>query len=197
MPRLASPRGASLARICEVAEQHFSARGYAGVTLKEIADALSIRQPSLYHHVPGGKEALYVEVMLRACERHRIALFAVAGDQASPLAERLGRMAAWVLRQPAMDINRMMLADMPQLAPRHQRRLEEAIRSSLLAPVEQVLRDARSPLRQPLRACAGAYWALIQSLAAVKRVAPIPDEILIAQTIDLALHGILGESNDH
>jgi AcrR family transcriptional regulator len=47
-----------------VAEHRLAARGYTSVTLKDIANQLGIKQASLYYHFPGGKENLYMEVMI-------------------------------------------------------------------------------------------------------------------------------------
>jgi AcrR family transcriptional regulator len=59
-------------RVLQQAEHLFSERGYAAVTLRDIAAGLGIRQASLYHHVPGGKEQLYVEVTERNLRRIRM-----------------------------------------------------------------------------------------------------------------------------
>ena len=66
-----SNESSSRATVLNAAEELFAARGYAAVTLKDIAKQLGIKQASLYYHVPGGKEDLFVEVMLRHLERRR------------------------------------------------------------------------------------------------------------------------------
>ncbi len=52
-------------RILDAAESTFAARGFAGATLRDIADAVGVREPSLYNHF-AGKEALYRAVLTRA-----------------------------------------------------------------------------------------------------------------------------------
>jgi AcrR family transcriptional regulator len=44
--------------LSEAAERLFTAKGYDNVTVKEIADAVDISVPTLFHHVPDGKEAV-------------------------------------------------------------------------------------------------------------------------------------------
>ncbi len=46
-------------RVLDAAERLFAERGYASVTLRDIAAEVGIRHTSLYHHVPGGKEAIF------------------------------------------------------------------------------------------------------------------------------------------
>jgi AcrR family transcriptional regulator len=193
-------QGPSAERVLAVAEAHFVARGFQSVTLKDVADDLGIKQASLYYHVPGGKEDLYVEVMLRCLERHQTALSAVGAGEPVDLTSRLVRMATWAISQPPMNIARVMVSDLPALAPRHRRLVEDAIVRCLLAPVEEVLRDAAARgvvLRHGVRASAGAFWAMVQSIPGVSltRDAP-PAEALVAQSIDLLLHGMLGGAGD-
>jgi AcrR family transcriptional regulator len=51
-------------RILDAAEQQFAAVGYAATSLADIADAVGVRQPSLYSHF-ASKRDLYVAVMRR------------------------------------------------------------------------------------------------------------------------------------
>ena len=58
-------------RLLDAAERLFHERGYSAVSMADIATATGIRKASLYHHVPGGKEELFVEVSVRTFERHK------------------------------------------------------------------------------------------------------------------------------
>lgn len=58
-------RGAETAeRILDAAEALFAERGYAATTLRDVAAAVGVRNPSLYNHF-ASKEALYAAVLER------------------------------------------------------------------------------------------------------------------------------------
>ncbi len=63
-PQLSSSRE----KILEVAESLFARRGYAGVGLRELAEAAELSKSSLFHHFEG-KAALYCAVLTRVLER--------------------------------------------------------------------------------------------------------------------------------
>ena len=55
-------RESGRSEILAAARSLFMSRGYRAVSTRDIADAVGLTQPALYHHF-GGKEALYVAVM--------------------------------------------------------------------------------------------------------------------------------------
>src|SRR5688572_15458610 len=57
-------------KILDVAEALFARRGYAGIGLREVADASGLSKSSLFHHFRS-KEQLYHEVILRMLLRIR------------------------------------------------------------------------------------------------------------------------------
>jgi len=105
-------------RVLQQAERLFSERGYAAVTLRDIAVGLGIRQASLYYHAPGGKEALYVEVTERNLRRHHQGLER-ALRQAGGMRVQLRAAAHWLLSQPPMNLSRMLRSDLPAIAQAH------------------------------------------------------------------------------
>lgn len=72
-----APGPSSRQKILEVAEARFAQRGYAGVGLRELAEAAGLSKSSLFHHFPS-KAALYCrmldEVLLRLEARLKPAL---------------------------------------------------------------------------------------------------------------------------
>ncbi len=129
-------------RVLGAAEECFMARGYAAVTLRDIAAAVGIKHTSLYHHVPGGKEELFVEVVERSLERHRRGLRESVQAAAPDLRSRLHAVADWFLGQGPMDLVRMTQSDLPSLSEEASERLVMQMYESILLPVEAILRDA-------------------------------------------------------
>lgn len=179
-------------RVLTTAEKLFSERGYAAVTLRDIADALGIKQASLYYHVPGGKEALFVEVTLRGMERHRAGLEAAITSGGSDLAGQLRAAARWLLSQPAMNFGRMMQSDMPAIGPEHAERLRRAANRSLLAPLEAAFAPYIEQSDEPRTTyVAGAFLAIVESIHALPpSFSTRPRDAMADYLIDILVNGL-------
>ena len=129
-------------RVLEAAERLFAERGYSSVTLRDIAADVGIRHTSLYHHVPGGKEELFIEVTERTLQRHRDGLTETLAQAAPDVRAQLQAAANWLLSQPPMDLIRMVYSDMPSIDPAHAGRLSQVAYDSMLGPIEAVLAHA-------------------------------------------------------
>lgn len=129
-------------RVLDAAAKLFAERGYAAVTLRDIATAIGIRHTSLYHHAPGGKEDLFIEVTERHLAQHRQGLTQAMAAAAPDLRQQLYAAAAWFLRQPPVDLVRMTYADMPAIAPAAAERLAALALHALITPIKEVLSAA-------------------------------------------------------
>lgn len=74
-------------KILDVAENRFAQRGYAGVGLRELAEAAGLGKSSLFHHF-ASKAVLYAAVLDRVLERLEARVLPPAEGDGSPL-ERL------------------------------------------------------------------------------------------------------------
>jgi AcrR family transcriptional regulator len=154
-------------RVLQAAERLFTERGYAAVTLRDIAEALGIRQASLYYHAPGGKEELFVQVTERGLERHHAGLESAISQAGNDLREQLRAAARWLLSQPTMNFARMLRSDMPAIRESEANRLRLIAYQALIAPLEAAFRPvlpdepARSSKAGSL---AGAFLSIIEGV---------------------------------
>jgi AcrR family transcriptional regulator len=181
-------------RVLVAAEQLFAEKGYGPVTLRQIGARAGIHHSSLYHHVPGGKEDLFVEVMERIFARHKSGLSAAISESRHELRSQLYAVADWLLSQPPMDLLRMEYVDMPELNRSHIDRLSEAAYESLQVPIEQALaaavaRGEISPTDFSI--VSGGLIGMLQSLYAVSEaVAGKSRRTMATVLIDLLLDGL-------
>ena len=68
-------------RILEVAERLFLAKGFKGVSMKDIADEVQVTTAALYYHFPEGKQDLFLSMVQRTMRKW--------GQQAFDKAEHL------------------------------------------------------------------------------------------------------------
>lgn len=181
-------------RVLDAAERLFARKGYSAVTLRDIAAEVGIRHASLYHHAPGGKEELFVEVTERHLARHRDGLTrAIAGAEPDVRA-RLRAAADWLLSQPPMDLVRMAYSDLPAIDPAHAGRLSGMAYESMLSPLEAALRQARQSGQidhHNLGLIAGGLLGLIESLYAVpEHVLTQSRRAMAHELIDALLDGL-------
>lgn len=192
--RDAADNTAARERVLDAAERLFAQRGYSAVTLRDIGAAVGIRHTSLYHHAPGGKEDLFVEVTERHLERHHAGLTGAIARAAPDLRARLRAAADWLLSQPPMDLVRLTYSDLPAIAPTHAKRLSRGAYAALLSPIEAALRQARQNgeiAQHNLDLIAGAFLGLIESLYAVPQHALERSRQAMAyELIDILLDGL-------
>ncbi len=181
-------------RVLRAAEELFGRHGYAGVTMRDIARSLGIRQASLYYHAPAGKQDLYVQVIERSMERHRAAIERAVGDAPS-LRQALCGVADWLLGQPLVDLFRMVRSDMAAAAPEHAERLRGLAYRALLEPLRRVFQAAaaRGEIRpaDPML-LAGSFLATIESIdhAVTVEGASRPARAMAREMIDVWLDGL-------
>lgn len=181
-------------RVLIAAEQLFAEKGYAPITVRDIAARAGIHHSSVYHHVPGGKEALFVEVMERMLNRHRLGLTEAIQGAARNIRYQLYAAAEWLLSQPPIDLVRMQYADMPALAQHNVDHLSEVAYMSLQIPLETALFEAeqREEIEQDdFSLVSGGLMGMIESLFAVsEETAGKPRRIMAHKLIDVFIDGL-------
>jgi len=181
-------------RVLDVAEQLFMEKGYKAVRLRDIADALGMKQASLYYHVPGGKEALFIEVAERTMQRHSAGLEQAAQAAEPHLEAQLGAIARWLLSQPPMDLIRMLNSDMPSLDEEKAAALMRVSYEAMLLPLEQLFKtaEARGEIteRDPIL-LAGVFLSIISSIHHAPIDVDYAEHVRMADSmIDVMLNGL-------
>lgn len=181
-------------RVITVAERLFSDRGYKAVTLRDIADDLGIRQASLYHHFPKGKEELFVEVTERAMHRHAEGMRDTIASSPEDTECQLKAIARWMLSQPPVDMARMVRSDMVEIEQVQRHRLMQTALRSLILPIEGVF--DRGIEREHLkdvghsRLLASSFLSIIEAIQVSVRFSSRPPEDMADQMIAIFMNGL-------
>jgi TetR/AcrR family transcriptional regulator, cholesterol catabolism regulator len=154
-------------RVLMVAETMFRERGYVAVSLADLAEALGMRKASLYHHAPGGKEALFVEVMERIMRRYRTGLQNAIEQGGDSFIDKLRAAAHWLIEQPSLHYGRMMQSDMDAISPANANHLRQATHDALLMPLQTAFlpeMQARGLDVTRVQYLTGAFLAIVESI---------------------------------
>jgi AcrR family transcriptional regulator len=92
-------------QILQAAEQLFIDRGFKGVSMKDVAEAVAVTPAALYYHFPGGKEELFAATIRHLLEETLERAF-LALESAVGLRERLVQLTQNVL---ALPVDRLAL----------------------------------------------------------------------------------------
>src|SRR6266699_2577277 len=89
----------------------FFAKGYKGVSMKEIADAVQVMPSALYYHFPKGKEDLFTKMIQTLFVDEGVAGIDQTLGTMSGLRERLNVLTASLLTLPLDERFAMLLRD--------------------------------------------------------------------------------------
>ncbi|MFP4151378.1 MAG: TetR/AcrR family transcriptional regulator [Alkalispirochaeta sp.] len=193
-------------RILDAAEELFRERGLHGVSLIDVAFAVGIRKPSLYHHFPAGKEELFLAVQDRMFRRLGGALDKVlqdvrerTEDGENLLAEGLRAASRWFLERPPLFLLSMMHHDMPGLGAEQRAELERSSYGVIMRPIVDLAMDARG--RGDLRdidphTIAGSFLSMLEGNTIASRAGlGAPLGLMMDASIDLLLYGATPREN--
>ncbi len=187
---------ASRERVIDRAGQLFGARGYTAVSMRDIADSLSMRQASLYYHVPEGKEQLYVEVALRNLQRHQQGILdALASTTHRKLETRLWAVAVWFMDTAPLRLLSMLETDMVALSEEHADLLIGKAHQALFSPVAALFAEAQE--RGEIRAVdpaqlAGYFLSLMDGISycMTSGLVDTTIDVLVKDALDIFLKGL-------
>ena len=129
-------------RLLDAAERLFQKHGYGAVSMADVAGAVGIRKASLYHHVPGGKEELFIEVSVRAFARHHEGLTAALKRADGGLEAQLRAASRWFIAHAPLRLLATLQNDMPALSPENARGFGARMVEGMWEPLREVFMAA-------------------------------------------------------
>lgn len=181
-------------RVLQAAEILFVRRGYEAVTVKDIAKAAGLHHASLYHHIPGGKADLFVEVITRHLHHHQQGIQAALAGAEADLEDQLRAIATWLLSQPPLDLLRLANSDLPAIDATTAEQIQDLAYESVMIPIIAVLEQAQrqGSIDHPnLGNVAGAFLFSIEGLHTVPEAYVPQGRLELAeQLISLFIRGI-------
>lgn len=128
-------------QILDAAKQLFLAKGYKGVSMKDVAEAVQVTSAALYYHFPDGKQEIFFSVIQMMLEEwSRGALLAIA--PAKGLRERLNRLTEYFFTLP-IDRFAFLVRDMHENVLRSTNRsMVLQIRDSFMQHVTDIFQQA-------------------------------------------------------
>lgn len=125
-------------RMLEVAEQLLEVRGYAGVSMEEVAKQVGITKASIYHHFPDGKDALILAVGHQLLQRHEHGIREAIESTPLPR-DQLKAIAKWIFSGTG-KADRMLRESGTFLPPAYLAEIYQGFMSSLYNPIENIIK---------------------------------------------------------
>ncbi len=184
-------------RVLDAAEDLFVERGLTSVTLRDISERLKLNHASLYHHVPGGKESLYVEVMQRGLQKHHDGLNAVIAAAGDDWKTQLHAAAHWLVSHTPIDITRLRTSDLPALSKKNAGQLNRDMYVLLINPIEQVFANAvGAGDAARVMLLVGMFLFMLEGVhSAPKTGNPLTPIQMADQMIDVMVYGLTNTVN--
>jgi len=183
-------------RVLDAAEKLFMERGYASVTMRDIANLLGVRQAALYYHAPQGKEQLFREVVDRFMQRQQQGLEDVIAAAPSHLEQQLTAVMRWLVNQSPVDMIRMLRSDASHISESYAAELLRKVDQSMMRPLITVVLAAqqRGEIR-PLdpHVLVGMLLAVINWIKYFdsSQAIPVSTDDMIHDIIGVVLHGVV------
>lgn len=130
---------AGRSNILTVARRLFMTRGYRGVSTREIAEAVGVTQPALYHHF-GGKEALYVAVLEDELQELSQVMRQAARPGGSAV-DHLAAMATAISERSEHDLSLMFHDLRFEVSESSRLRIRAGFQQALVAPMQEMIRS--------------------------------------------------------
>ena len=192
-PRRSSPDEVETRdQVLDAAEKLLGEVGYAGMSMKDVAQMVGVTKGTLYHHFPEGKDALVLAMAHRMLGRVRAGM-----DEATRTTDgardRLEAIAIWMFAE-SRRVGRVLRDASRFMSDEHSAEMYEGFMTHLYMPVEAVLRVGieRGEFRsQDTTFSTWAFLGLLSEFGEIQTYAPRP--ALAEQVVDFVVRGIGGD----
>jgi AcrR family transcriptional regulator len=186
-------------RILDIAESLFMRRGYESVKLKDIAEELAIKQPSLYYHFPQGKEELYFSVVERALNRVNIGIKNAIDQADHDIRSQLLAIGEWAIEDMLMSPVVMFRVDFPKLSQDRMAQLSVEAYSAIFIPLKDMLENAEKRNEVANRDPDVVAGLILSSLEGINQGVTwqrMSKYEIWESLVDTLLHGILNSKSE-
>ena len=155
----------------------FLAKGYKGVSMKEVAEAVQVTSAALYYHFPKGKEDLFTTMIQTVFVDEGLAGIEKALATAPDFRGRLTLLTSALLTLPIDERLSMLLRDAREFvkSPEHQRVIL-ALRDRIKQQVTRVFRAARDAgelcTDLPVEALVSLYMGMLREAHSLPKAHP-------------------------
>lgn len=194
MSKRVSDTSESRERVLDAAEQLFMERGFDRVSMRDLAQALGVRQAALYYHAPDGKVQLFMMVIERNMMRQREGLEQVIAAAPTDIRSQLTAIGYWLAANMPVDMIGMLRSDAAAAGTNAQQMLGH-VREALMMPIVGVVVAAqqRGEIRSvdPM-ALAGMLLAAMNWTTFLTRHVPSPrtDDEMVGLAVSIILDGV-------
>lgn len=166
----------------EAAHRLLQEHGYLGVSLEAVAQAIGVRQPSLYHHFPEGKEQLVLEIADLANAQDASG-FARALGSGRTVRDQLTEVARYVIGE-RRQTSTILRDAMRFMAERHQHHIYTRFYEGQYVPLRAALEAGVTRGELRVHDTGRSTWAFLGLLSEMNVQENEPDgEAVLAQFI--------------
>jgi len=164
--------------------------------MRDIANALGVKQAALYYHAPNGKEQLYREVVTRHMTHQRDGLERAISSAPTELDSQLAAITDWLVEQAPVDLMRMVRSDAVQISDTYASELIQQVDQAMMQPIIKVIKaaQARGEVRRIVpEMVAGMLLALTNWAVYFDSTSrfSVSSKVMMRQVIELMLNGII------
>jgi AcrR family transcriptional regulator len=155
-------------QILKAAEELFLAKGYKGVSMKDVADAVQVTPAALYYHFPQGKEDLFIS-MVHAMFEEWAAGISRAVAPAHGIRERLNLLTLYMLTLP-VDHFPILMQDAKEQIKDHEKQraiflqMRETVHQRIVTVFQQAIDSGEITVDTSVDVLASMYQGMVMSM---------------------------------